>query len=365
MKALVLFSAFLLSVYLDLSAQSIQVPVSFSAYDTAGVIGTIENFKGKESIYLKRGLLTIKGVSISDGIFEADFSVGQERSFPGFVFRMQDAMNYENFYVRPHQSGNPDASQYTPVFYQQAGWQLYHGAGYSAAIRYKANEWHHLKIDFHGLQAEIYIDDMDKPLISVKETLTGWKSGKLGISGGPMHLSNVSYSPKNGSASLPLPVPENGTDGLITQYEISNAVSAKQFENIFELNGSVSNSLQWSKQRTEPSGTINLARYWQATEDKNGMVVRMVIQSDADQYKTLRFGFSESVKLYCNGKAVFAGDDVFLSRDYRFLGTIGFFDRVFLPLKKGKNEVWFVISKTVGGWGMKAKFDDMKGIRLQ
>jgi hypothetical protein len=54
-----------------------------------------------------------------------------------------------------------------------------------------------------------------------------------------------------------------------------------------------------------------------------------------------------------------------MSRDYRFLGTIGFYDKLFLPLKKGDNELWFVTSENFGGWGVKAKFENMEGILLK
>ena len=45
--------------------------------------------------------------------------------------------NYENFYIRPHQSGNPDANQYQPVFNGSASWQLYYGPEYAAPVEYR------------------------------------------------------------------------------------------------------------------------------------------------------------------------------------------------------------------------------------
>jgi len=44
------------------------------------------------------------------------------------------------------------------------------------------------------------------------------------------------------------------------------------------------------------------------------------------------------------------------------LGTIGLFDRVFLPLHRGENEVLFSVTEDFGGWGIMARFDDMNGI---
>jgi len=36
-----------------------------------------------------------------------------------------------------------------------------------------------------------------------------------------------------------------------------------------------------------------------------------------------------------------------------------------LPLKKGVNELWFVVSEDFGGWGIKAKFENMEKISLK
>src|SRR4030095_15784219 len=106
----------------------------------------------------------------------------------------------------------------------------------------------------------------------------------------------------------------------------------------------------------------NLARFALLTDTANTVVAKLVIESRSDQVKELSFGFSDFVTVYLNDKALYHGADNFMSRDYRFLGTIGFFDKLFLPLKKGTNEVWFVVSENFGGWGVKAKFEDMDGI---
>jgi hypothetical protein len=46
------------------------------------------------------------------------------------------------------------------------------------------------------------------------------------------------------------------------------------------------------------------------------------------------------------------GDHSYRSRDYRNLGTIGWFDGVVLPLKKGDNEIRIAVAEGFGGWGI-------------
>jgi len=87
----------------------------------------------------------LKNVSLEDGSIEADIGFPQARSFTVFLVRMQDMNNYESFYLQPHQSGNPDAIQYTPEFNGKMGFQLYYDEGYDGAFNFKFNEWHHIK----------------------------------------------------------------------------------------------------------------------------------------------------------------------------------------------------------------------------
>lgn len=367
MKKLCLVASLLSAVYLTATGQAITVPFGLDKWDTIGTALNKETYKGKESVLLKSGGIMTRGIDFRDGILEVDISFPQQRGFPGIGFRVQDISNFENFYVRPHQSGNPDATQYTPAFNGLTGWQLYHGEGYTKPFTYKFNEWHHIKIDIHGLQAEIYIDDMQTPLIKVTELKRDWKGGNIAlISGGlPVYFANVQYTPKQATTPVRMPVPANGTDGMVTQWQLSKVVSRSVFDKKYQLTADIKQKLTWAVQHSEPSGTINLAKFMQPTDTIRNMVVKINIESASEQVKALSFGFSDYVTVFLNDKAIYSGSDNFLSRDYRYLGTIGFFDKLYLPLKKGANELWFVVSEDFGGFGVKAKFEDMNGISLK
>jgi hypothetical protein len=368
MKKISLFSAsLLLIIYVNTSAQTVKVSITPESWDTIGGKPLRETYLGKECLLIQKGAIIAKGTDLRDGIIEADISFPQQRGFPGFIFRIQDDHNMENFYVRPHQSGNPDATQYTPVFNDYAGWQLYHGEGYSKAFNFKFDQWHRVKIDMHGLQAEIYIDDMQTPLIKVTELLNGWKSGRFGfVSGGvPFRIANVQYEIKQGSAPAAIPVPANGIGGLVTQWQIASPIDRRLFDKNYELTKEIKDKLKWTTQTSWASGTIDLAKYIQPGDTGKAIIAKLIIHSEKEQVKKISFGFSDFVTVYFNDKALFSGSDNFMSRDYRFLGTIGFFDVLFLPLKKGDNELWFVVSENFGGWGVKAKFENMDGISLK
>jgi len=366
-KAYLLITGFFLTILCPAAAQTVNIPPDPEKWDTLGGQPVKESYLGKECLLLQKGVIIFKDSELRDGIIETDISFPQQRGFPGIVFRMVDRANSEYFYVRPHQSGNPDATQYTPVFNGNAGWQLYHGEGFSKAIAFKFDQWHHLKIDIHGLQAEIYLDDLQTPLIRVAELLNGWKTGKFGFvsEGLPLRIANVQYTVKQGSAPASIPVPANGTGGVVTQWQVSNVANRKMFEQLPQLTSGTKKKFTWSTQTSEASGTINLSRFVKLSDTTNAVVAKLTIESSKEQMKELSFGFSDFVTVYLNDKALYSGSDNFMSRDYRFLGTIGYFDKLFLPLKKGLNELWFVVSENFGGWGVKAKFEDMDGIVLK
>ena len=101
----------------------------------------VEEHLGKQALRLKGGLAVIADADFTDGVIEYLCSFPQARAFVGASWRIQDAANREEFYIRPHQAGNPDANQYTPIFNGLSAWQLYHGEGYGAPVDYAFDTW--------------------------------------------------------------------------------------------------------------------------------------------------------------------------------------------------------------------------------
>ena len=70
-----------------------------------------EQYLGQNSIRHRPGAFAIlKDSEFSDGIIEFDIALPETRGFSGVVWRLVDSGNYEEFYMRPHQSGNSDAN---------------------------------------------------------------------------------------------------------------------------------------------------------------------------------------------------------------------------------------------------------------
>ena len=346
-------------------AQPIEVPFDSPQWETSNAQYTLQRFEGKDAILLQSGIIYLKDVDFMDGTIEVDMNFSSLRNFPGIGWRMQDNGSHEHFYVRPHQSGNPDANQYTPVFYGLAGWQLYHGEKYATPIDYKFNEWHHVKIVVAGNQAQVYFDDMDKPLLEVQELLGVAEPGTLSLNTRTnVHFANFQYTPASNTTSNK-EIPPANIEGLITTWELSESVDTQLFKEKNSLSSGDLKNLSWADRSVESSGVLNIARYTKLNREKNSVMVRLNIQSDQRQLKKLSFGYSDVVKVFVNGQAIYEGANTFRTRDYRYLGTIGYFDAVFLPLQRGKNEIVFMVTENFGGWGLQGVLKDRAGIEIE
>jgi len=338
-------------------------------WEVTGAGHVFETFEGKESLYLFRSRADLKTkIDFLTGIIEYDIFVTERRGFPGVRFRIQDGGNFEEFYIRPHQSGNPDANQYTPVFNGLTGWQLYYGPRYAAPVTYKMNAWNHVKLVIADKQAEVFINDMEQPALYIAELKREPAPGSIGFNGGgpsPFHIADLKVTKLNNpvlkSKRTPVPALE---EGVINAWAVSNSFPETKVDDVFELGRDQKNGLSWETVDAEFPGFTNLARYAKIGAQNNTTFAKITITSDRDQVKKLTYGFSDRVRIYLNDKILAGGNDGFVSRDYRFLGTVGYFDEVYLPLKKGKNELWMAVSENFGGWTVMAKFDNQEGIKV-
>ena len=68
----------------------------------------------------------------------------------------------------------------------------------------------------------------------------------------------------------------------------------------------------------------NISKAAERSRDTPAAIARFTLDSRSKRDQALSFGFSDRVKIFVNGRQIYSGDDSYLSRDYRFLGTVGF-----------------------------------------
>ena len=318
----------------------------------------IEQYAGRSGVLLlNHSAVFLDDLSLQDGVIEFDVNHPSDRAFLGVIFRAVDFENFEEFYFRPHLSETPDSVQYTPVFNDVYGWQLYSGDGYTGPMKQKADTWRHVKLIVKGTKAAVFIDDMKTPVLFIHELNREPKAGKVGLRllsyGSVAHFSNF-----KASADANIQLPEEPSfqaaqcDSCIKEWSISEPYA-------YDAELTPSQAKEWMTVNAEKSGLLNIAKFKKRyVNGANTVFVKTTLRSDDDKLTKINFGYSEVTTVFLNGQPLYSGQNTYGSRDYRYLGTIGFFDQVYLPLRKGENELVFSVSESFGGWGLKAKLED-------
>jgi len=345
------------------------IPIDTTHFNINANTYVIEQFKGKNAIYLQGGTLAPKNIKFLNGTIEFDLYLKDEQAFPGVFFRMTEEQNGEQFYVRPHQSGNPDANQVLGVTRGISPWQLYHGSKYSFPHVYKYDTWTHVRIVVNDMKAQLYLNN-------AKDANLSWslfhptQEGTLFFTGGNrsgMHLANIKIDKTKKTLIDFKPVERKAIEGLVPEWELSNKFEEKLLDTPSNIK-SVIASRTWGKKIQVEEGTAaNISRQVSLRNKISGNTVfaRITINSNTAQTKLFEFGYSDRAVVVLNGSPLYKGNNNFRSRDYRYLGTIGLFDAVYLNLKKGKNVLLIAVSENFGGWLVTGKFKDPSGIKIR
>jgi hypothetical protein len=305
-----------------------------------------------------------------DGVIDVDVATTAIRGFFGIDFRLADnGANGERIYLRPHKSGLPDAIQYTPVLNTGANWQIYSGPGFTNAIDVPREVWFHMRLEVSGAQAKLYVEDMDKPALVMGDLKSGVQTGlvALNVLIGATYFSNfqVRETPPAPWERRDPPMPPD----TLTQWSLSPSYDALARNLERPLSPAERDAIKWQDVEAEPPGFVVINRYRESPhprvsfandfskrlERQPGMKVvyaRTSISSERDQVKKLYLGYSDDVSVFLNGKILYRGRSAQNFRDPGFLGIVNpENDAIYLPLKKGSNELVLAVSELGGGWG--------------
>ena len=316
-----------------------------------------ESYMGRDALYLRNGAATLDGVTFQDGIVEFDVIAPQDAGFHGLNFRAQDRDNDEHVYIRPHLSDKTDATQYQPVYNGNSAWQIYTGPRYAQAVTVPHDQWVHFKASFHGKRLELSVDG--KTLVFpglVRPPAPG--AIAISSSAAGARFANVVVRPDATE-------PPAGGDGAPAPEVPANSIARWRISNTFaESNVDTAKPQSWDTIGLATRGIANIGTIRKRDKDHDTVFAAVTLRASSATTARVRFGFSDRVVVFLNGKPVYRGNDTFQTRDYRYLGTVGFFDEVDLPLKRGDNEVRFAVSETFGGWAIGAQLVDSPGVSV-
>ena len=357
------------------TSQTLSIPPDSPRWQLEGEARAAE-YQGRKCLAISGGIATLKDFELRDGVVDVDVATPASRGFFGIQFRISaDGNNAEWFYLRQHKSGAPDALQYTPVLNTGLNWKIYNGPGFTGAVDIPKDVWFHLRLEIAGAQAKLFVKDMDKPVLVTNDLKSGVQKGQVALAVliGATYFSNfeVRTTPDAVWERRPPPMPP----GTVTRWSLSPSYDALARNLEQPPTSAESKDMSWQEVEAEPPGFVAINRYRESPhprvsfandfskrlEPQPGMKVvyaRTNIDSERDQVKKLYIGYSDDVSVFLNGKILFRGRSAQNFRDPAFLGIVNpENDAVYLPLKKGRNELMLAVSELGGGWGFICRFE--------
>jgi hypothetical protein len=343
----------------------------------------VAEYLGRKCLMMDGAVAVLKDFEMRDGVLDVDVATSAKRGFFGFDVRIdKEEANFEEIYLRPHKSGLPDAMQYTPVLNSERDWQIYNAAGFTGNVEIPKGDWFHLRLELAGAQGKLFVGDMEKPALVISDFKSGVQRGEVALfnlTGATCYANFEVRATTDVPWERHLPAMPVGT---LTKWQLSPSYDAitptigqaRDLERA--LTASESAAIRWQEVQAEPPGFVVINRYREGPqvnvtfqgdfskrlEPQPGMKVvyaRTNIESDREQVKKLELGYSDDVSVFLNGKILYRGRSAQGFRDPGFLGIVNpENDAVYLPLKKGDNELMLAVSEVGGGWGFICRLAD-------
>lgn len=353
--------------------QTVSVPPDSARWLLEGDAKAVE-YQGRKALSINGGGATLKDMEMRDGVIDVDVSTPAARGFFGIQFRISsDDLNAEWVYLRQHKSGLPDAMQYTPVLNTGLNWQLYSGPGFIGPVVIPKDEWFHIRLEITGAQGKFYVKDMEHPALVMDDLKTGIQKGRIALA----VLTGATYFSNFELRETPAAPWERHTPatpaGTITKWSLSPSFDAFARDLERPLAREERDAIKWQDVEAEAPGFVAINRYRDSPhprvtfandfskrlEPQPGMKVvyaRTEIVSAREQVKKLFIGYSDDVSVFVNGKIFYRGRSAQNFRDPGFLGIMSpENDAIFVPLKKGRNELILAVSELGGGWGFSCR----------
>lgn len=326
-------------------------------------------------IELTRGIAIRDGVSLRDGTIETDLDAPTGSQFAGLAFRVADAADYEIVYFSSEKGRWVDA-QYQPVFEGEPTWQLYPGPGYHAVIPAAdtpPGTPMHVKIVFAGTRADVYLNRSTEPVLRVVElkrpvlagTVAVWASGADSTHAA---FANHSVVARVDAPPVAMTMP-TAPRGQLMHWRVTGRLpSPDSIVAPAELLPAHYRALVAATTAdAEADGLVNLSRHVgnpAGPQLENvlggagwGLALAAVrIEANDAHTATLRFGYSEGIAIFLNGRRVFAGTHPYASPDFGRVTADA--NAVALPLVRGTNDLVLAVTDRAFGWGFRARLDD-------
>jgi len=358
------------------TAQTGSTPLSPDRWIATDSIRSI-SYLNRPALYINRGVALLRGAALENGTLDLDLAASDTTNFLGVAFRAANPRFSNVVFLRPGASGTEEAVQYGPAFNSVGvAWQVYHGDGANAVAEIPRNRWVHLRLELDGPVARVFVDTATAPTLVIPRVVTSGGTG-LGIWAGAFgrgaYFSNIHYAAASRS-STNAPPPVRPTGGILS-WDLSNSIEAADFTPAVLPN---LQRLRWQRVGAEPEGFVLINRYRDAPvggvpRDSTGAVLvdsvmtgkiegsrivyaRANITAVRDEIRRLEYAYSNGIVIYLNGRPLaFAMNPGGLRNTLGVMAKTG--DAVYLPLKRGKNQLVFAVIQCTGGWAFSGRLE--------
>ena len=356
MKQKRIWTDFILMAALALALSALSLrgqPVDFGPERWDLTSARAVDFLGRKAIM---GSAFLKDVQFQNGTIEVDVaaSTDRARSYPGIVFRIQPNQDCERVYIRPHRhTMYGDVLQYVAAFNGVDSWQFYNGYGATAPAVIPVKEWFHVKLEVSGTQARVFLGNSDRPALLIPNLKHGLSRGTIGVMGpadGTAYFSNFTFRADSALKFDEIPLADQ-PPGAILNWQLSKPFPLARIDMEKAPDAKILGDLAWKPLTAEAGGLVDVSRLYPRSKEPDLVFARTILRSDTEEVCRYDFGYSDIITIFLNGRPMFTGDSRYQSRDSSFLGIAGYFDSVYLPLRKGENELVIAVAEMSGGWG--------------
>ena len=333
-------------------------------------------YLGRPALYINRGVALVRDASMENGVLDLDVAASDTTNFLGVAFRAATPRFSNVVFLRPGASGTEEAVQYGPAFNSLGvAWQVYHGDGANAVAELPRNRWMHVRVELDGPVARLYVDTATAPTLVVPRVVASGGAG-LGVWAGAFgrgaYFSNIRYAAaarSSGETHAPALPP-----GTVPGWELSGPIEAAEFTPAALPDLA---RLTWESVAPEPEGFVLINRYREAPvggvpRDSTGAVLadsvmtgkiagsrivyaRATITAARDETRRLQYAYGNGVVIYLNGRPLAFAMNPGGLRGIGAMARTG--DAVYLPLKRGRNQLVFAVIECTGGWAFSARLE--------
>jgi hypothetical protein len=169
--------------------------------------------------------------------------------------------------------------------------------------------------------------------------------------------------------------------GTLVKWSLSESFDSQARSPERPLTAAEARAMRWQEVEAEAPGIVAINRYRASPhprvtfandfsrrlEPQAGARVvyaRTIVESDREVVRKLAIGYSDEASVFLNGRILFRGRSAQYFRDPAFLGIVSADnDAVYLPLRKGRNELVLAVTELGGGWGFVCRLEDVDAKR--